>query len=57
MASWTQEQKYFLKRHYNEMPTKEIAEKLNKSEEAIHSKVAYLRKRGWTFNRRNDAIS
>ena len=55
MSSWTQEEKYFLKRHYNEMPTKEIAEKLNKSEEAIHSKVAYLRKRGWTFSRRSDA--
>jgi biotin operon repressor len=57
MSNWTTEQKDFLKRHYNEMPIKEIAQKLNKSEEAIHSKVAYLRKRGWTFNRRNDAIS
>jgi transposase len=31
------------------MKTKEIAKNLNRSEESIHSQVAYLRKRGWSI--------
>ena len=55
MAKWKDEEKEFLKRHYNTMPIDEIAEKINRSKEQIYSQVYYLRKRGWTFNRRSDA--
>ena len=57
MAKWKDEEKEFLKRHYNTMPIEEIAEKINRSKEQIYSQVHYLRKRGWTFNRRSDAAS
>lgn len=52
---WTQEERDFLKRHYNEMSTEELSQKLDKTPEQIYSQVYYLRKRGWTFNRRSDA--
>ena len=57
VAKWKDEEKEFLKRHYNIMPIDEIAEKINRSKEQIYSQVYYLRKRGWTFNRRSDAVS
>lgn len=52
---WTDTERDFLKRHYNDMSIEEIASKLDKTVEQIHSQVYYLRKRGWTFNRRKDA--
>ncbi len=55
MNKWTQEELDFLKRHYNVMPLEEIVRKLDRSEDSIVSKVYYLRKRGWTFNRWTDA--
>lgn len=54
---WTDTERDFLKRHYNNMSTEDIASKLDKTVEQIHSQVYYLRKRGWTFNRRKDAVS
>ena len=54
---WTCTERDFLKRHYNDLSTEEIALKLDKTKEQIHSQVYYLRKRGWTFNRRKDAVS
>jgi len=55
MVKWTQEEMDFLKRHYNVMPMEELCRKLNRTEDSIVSKVYYLRKRGWTFERRTDA--
>ena len=55
MKRWTTEQLDFLKRHYNVMPIEELAQKLERNEEAIVSKVYYLRKRGFSFHRRTDA--
>jgi len=52
---WTDTERQFLKRHYQEMSTEEIALKLERTASEIHSQVYYLRKRGWTFNRRTDA--
>ena len=46
---WQPSEREFLKRHYKTMNIKELTEKLKRSEESIHSQVAYLRKRGWTF--------
>ena len=54
---WTDTERDFLKRHYNDLSTEEIALKLDKTKEQIHSQVYYLRKRGLTFNRRKDAVS
>ncbi len=54
---WTDTERDFLKRHYNDMSTEDIALKLDKTKEQIHSQVYYLRKRGWTFHRRKDAVS
>ena len=55
MVKWTQEEMDFLKRHYNVMPMEELCRKLDRTEDSIVSKVYYLRKRGWTFERRSDA--
>jgi len=55
MNKWTTEQLDYLKRHYNVMPIDELAKKLQRTEDSIVSKVYYLRRRGFTFNRRADA--
>jgi len=55
--TWTMTEKEYLKRHYNVKPTEEIAIALDRTAEQIASQVYYLRKRGWTFNRRTDAKS
>ena len=55
MNKWTQEEMDFLKRHCNVMPIEELCRKLDRTEDSIVSKVYYLRKRGWTFERRSDA--
>lgn len=54
---WTYEDRCILKAHYNIMPVEELATMLNRSEKALHNQVAYLRKRGWSFNRKSDEIS
>lgn len=55
MTKWTMTEKDFLKRHYNIMPTEDIAKKLRRTPSQIASQIYYLRKRGWTFHRRSDA--
>ena len=51
---WTQAERLQLKKDYNEVPIEELAEKLNRSVQAVRSQVSYLRKRGWTFKRVKD---
>ena len=54
MKTWTDEDKTFLKEHYNIMPTEDIMKYLDSSASQIYSQVSYLRKRGWTFHTRRD---
>jgi len=57
MKKWTDTERHYLQRHYNVMSTEDIAVRLERTAEQIHSQVYYLRKRGWRFNRRGDANS
>ena len=57
MNKWTTEQLDYLKRHYNVVPIEELAQKLQRTEDSIVSKVYYLRRRGFSFHRRADAKS
>jgi biotin operon repressor len=52
---WTYKENLYLKNHYNEMPIQEIERNLGRSASSIHSHIAYLRQRGWTFKRKTDA--
>lgn len=54
LMKWTTDEKQFLKRHYNDMSTEDIASKLGRNPSNIASQIYYLRKRGWTFNSRSD---
>ena len=47
---WTDKQVKLLKRFYGEIEISEMAIMLEKSPQAIRSKVHYLRRRGWTFD-------
>lgn len=47
---WTDEQVRELKKLYGKHTAAECAKHFNKTVSAIHSKVHYLRKRGWTFD-------
>ena len=51
---WTEDEKQFLKRNYNDMSTEDIASKLGRNPSNIASQIYYLRKRGWTFNSKKD---
>jgi len=52
------EERQFLKDNYNVLPMEQLESKLNRKRSAIYSQVAYLRKRGWTFeNTRNREVS
>lgn len=51
---WTDEEKAYLKKHYNSLPIANIEKQLGRSANSIRSQVNYLRKRGWTFNRIKD---
>ena len=51
---WTDSEIRQLKREYGTTSTGELAARLNKSTSAVTSKVHYLRRRGWTFNRKTD---
>jgi biotin operon repressor len=53
--TWTDTERQYLKRHYNVKSTEDIAVALDRSPSQIASQVYYLRRRGWTFNRRGDA--
>jgi|TARA_Y100000033_G_C2711475_1_gene93606 Mn-dependent DtxR family transcriptional regulator len=51
---WTDKEKRYLKEHYNVAKIEVIAEILERTPQSIRSQVNYLRKRGWTFNRKRD---
>ena len=51
---WTDNEKQFLKRNYNDMLTEDIASKLGRNPSKIASQIYYLRNRGWTFNSKKD---
>lgn len=51
---WTDKQVRELKKLYGNHSAAELAIHFNKSPSAITSKVHYLRKRGWTFDRKQD---
>lgn len=48
------EERQFLKDNYNVLPIEQLESKLNRKRSAIYSQVAYLRKRGWTFESSGD---
>ena len=56
-GTWTTKEKQKLKDLYNTIPLAELSTKMARSQGAITSQVNYLRKRGWTFQRRNDGQS
>lgn len=54
---WTYEERCLLKLHYNVMNIDELASLLDRGVPAIRNQVSYLKKRGWTFNRKKDENS
>tara|TARA_S200000501_G_C20651956_1_gene667880 strand:+ start:219 stop:392 length:174 start_codon:yes stop_codon:yes gene_type:complete len=57
MKRWTEEEYRYLKDNYNVIPIEKIVSELNRTHSSITSKIRYLRRRGWTFNRKRDATS
>jgi len=53
-GTWTTKEKQKLKDLYNTIPLDELSIKMARSQGSITSQVNYLRKRGWTFNRRKN---
>lgn len=51
---WTTKERQLLKDKYNTMPAEQLSALMGRSLSSITSQVNYLRKRGWTFNRRKD---
>ncbi len=51
---WTTKERQLLKDNYNLLTIDELSTKLMRTNSSITSQVNYLRKRGWTFNRRTD---
>ena len=51
---WTTKERQLLKENYNILSLDEISTRLMRTTSSITSQVNYLRKRGWTFNRRTD---
>ena len=51
---WTTKERQLLKDKYNTIPTEQLSALMGRSLSSITSQVSYLRKRGWTFNRRKD---
>lgn len=49
MRRWTWEDRCILKREYNITPIEELAERLERTVDALHNQVSYLRRCGWTF--------
>lgn len=48
------EERQFLKKHYNVLSIEQLEIELKRKKSAIYSQVAYLRKRGWTFESSGD---
>ena len=57
MNRWTDKEREYLKKYYNVIHIKDIEEQLNRSATSIRAQVFYLRRRGWTFNRKKDEQS
>ena len=55
MKRWTEEEYRYLKDNYNVIPIEKIISELGRTQSSITSKIRYLRRRGWTFNRKRDA--
>jgi len=55
MKRWTEEEYRYLKDNYNVIPIEKIIFTLGRTQSSITSKIRYLRRRGWTFNRKRDA--
>jgi len=53
-GTWTTKEKQRLKDLYNTMSIDDLSTKMARSTGSITSQVNYLRKRGWTFQRRKD---
>ncbi len=53
-GTWTTKERQKLKDLYNTIPLDELSTKMARSQGSITSQVNYLRKRGWTFNRRKN---
>lgn len=51
---WTTKERQLLKDKYNTIPAEQLSALMGRSLSSITSQVNYLRKRGWTFNRRKD---
>lgn len=51
---WTDKERQLLKDNYNLLTLEELSTKLMRTNSSITSQVNYLRKRGWSFNRRTD---
>ena len=54
---WTDNERKFLKQHYNTVAIEDLEKHFDRSAMSIRSQVNYLRKRGWTFNRKKDEQS
>ena len=55
---WTMKERQFLKDNYNVLSMEQLEIQLKRKKSAIYSQVAYLRKRGWTFeNTRDKTVS
>ena len=54
---WTTKERQLLKEKYNTIPAEQLSALMGRSLSSITSQVNYLRKRGWTFNRRKDEIN
>lgn len=51
---WTDNERKFLKEHYNSVAIEDLEKHFDRTANSIRSQVNYLRKRGWTFNRKKD---
>ena len=55
MRTWTDEEIKYLRANYNKVPMSIIASQLGRSAQSIRTKVHYMRKKGFTFDRVADA--
>ena len=55
MRTWTDEEIKYLRENYNKVPMHIVAGQLGRSAQSIRSKISYMRKKGFTFNRVTDA--
>ena len=53
-TAWSDQQVDLLKKFYGDLSIDDLTTMLGKTKSAIYSKVHYLRKRGWTFDKKRD---